>query len=183
MLFTGKFGEVYRAQMDIKTTVAIKIVKRYSSQKVMDEFEKEMSIMSQICHNNIVRLYGIITEGIIYGMIDVRIQPSILYILYRSVFSSNGDGVPTLWKPQVFFKRSMYAILWNYNDLLYIPYYSKQRERQPNEFLMKCMNDVAMGMHYLCQSGLIHRVSSQYNDFVNYTVVHAGLGSTQCFSR
>ena len=47
------------------TTVAIKVIKRYSSQKVMDQFEKEMSIMSQVSHNNIVRLYGILSEGII----------------------------------------------------------------------------------------------------------------------
>ena len=45
------------------TTVAVKVVKRYSSQKVMEQFENEMSIMSQVSHNNIVRLHGIISEG------------------------------------------------------------------------------------------------------------------------
>ena len=38
-----------------------------------------------------------------------------------------------------------------------------QMERQPVEFLMKCMTDVAMGMHYLSEKGLIHRVSLNNN--------------------
>ena len=60
----GQFGEVYRAQMG-STTVAVKIVKQYSSKKVMEEFEREMTIMSQVSHTNIVTLFGIIREGII----------------------------------------------------------------------------------------------------------------------
>ena len=47
-----------------KTTVALKVVRRFSSQKVMDQFEDEMSIMSQVYHHNIVRVHGILTEGI-----------------------------------------------------------------------------------------------------------------------
>ena len=46
------------------TTVAIKLTKRYSSKKVMRDFQNEMNIMGQVSHNNIVRLYGIISEGI-----------------------------------------------------------------------------------------------------------------------
>ena len=34
-----------------------------------------------------------------------------------------------------------------------------QREKQTQNFLIKCMIDVAMGMHYLGERGLIHRVS------------------------
>ena len=39
----GQFGEVYMAQMG-STAVAVKIVKQYSSKKVMEQFEREMSI-------------------------------------------------------------------------------------------------------------------------------------------
>ena len=46
-----------------KTTVALKIVSRFSSQKVTDQFENEMSIMSQVCHPNIVKVHGILREG------------------------------------------------------------------------------------------------------------------------
>ena len=59
IMVTGQFGEVYRAQMG-KTTVALKIIKKYASEKV---FEREMSIMAQVTHNNIVTLHGIIREG------------------------------------------------------------------------------------------------------------------------
>ena len=44
-------------------TVAVKVIKKYSSKRVRDQFENEMSIMSQVSHNNIVRLHGIIREG------------------------------------------------------------------------------------------------------------------------
>ena len=30
---------------------------------------------------------------------------------------------------------------------------------------MKCMSDVAMGMHYLCEKGLIHRVRYYHKEF------------------
>ena len=58
----GQFGDVYKANMNT-FTVAVKVIKRYSSQQVKDQFENEMSIMSQVSHNNIVRLHGIIREG------------------------------------------------------------------------------------------------------------------------
>ena len=38
------------------TTVALKIIKRFSSKKVMDQFENEMSIMTNVSHHNIVRI-------------------------------------------------------------------------------------------------------------------------------
>ena len=69
----GQFGEVYRAQMG-STAVAVKIVKQYSSKKVMEQFEREMSIMSQVSHTNIVTLFGIIREGIIYLVVHNSYQ-------------------------------------------------------------------------------------------------------------
>ena len=60
---TGKFGMVYRAQMN-DTIVAVKVTKKYSSEKAMSDFQNETSIVSQVSHNNIVRLYGIINEGV-----------------------------------------------------------------------------------------------------------------------
>ena len=59
---SGKFGEVYSAKMRSKI-VAIKITKKFSSEKAMRDFQNEMSIMSEVVHPNIVRLYGIIREG------------------------------------------------------------------------------------------------------------------------
>ena len=64
-MFSGKFGKVYKAQMQA-TTVAVKVTKEYSSEKAMRDFQNEMSIMSEVAHSNIVRLYGIISEGIKY---------------------------------------------------------------------------------------------------------------------
>ena len=62
-MILGQFGDVYRAKMG-KTTVAVKIVKQYTFRSIMDQFEREMSIMSQVSHTNIVTLLGIIREGL-----------------------------------------------------------------------------------------------------------------------
>ena len=56
------------------TAVAVKIVKQYSSKKVMEQFEREMTIMSQVSHTNIVTLFGIIREGIIYLVVHNSYQ-------------------------------------------------------------------------------------------------------------
>ena len=69
----GQFGEVYRAKMGSRA-VAVKIVKQYSSKKVMEQFEREMNIMSQVSHTNIVTLFGIIREGITYLVIHNSYQ-------------------------------------------------------------------------------------------------------------
>jgi serine/threonine protein kinase len=58
----GQFGDVYTAKMN-RCTVAVKVIKRYSSKRVKEQFENEMSIMSQVSHHNIVRLHGIIRDG------------------------------------------------------------------------------------------------------------------------
>ena len=61
----GKFGEVYKAQLRRAITVTVKVTKEYSSKnsKAMRDFQNEMSIMSEVAHSNIVRLYGIVSEG------------------------------------------------------------------------------------------------------------------------
>ena len=58
-----------------KTTVALKIINRFSSQDVMDQFEDEMSIMSQFYHRNIVKVFGILREGSHY-----RVSRNICYV-------------------------------------------------------------------------------------------------------
>ena len=61
-VFLGKFGKVYKAQMQA-ITVAVKVTKKYSSEKAMRDFQNQISIMREVAHQNIVRLYGIISEG------------------------------------------------------------------------------------------------------------------------
>jgi tRNA A-37 threonylcarbamoyl transferase component Bud32 len=120
----GQYGEVYQAQMD-NTTVAIKVIKRFSSVKVMSQFEREMTTMTQVSHHNLVKLHGIMREG--------PFSPALV--------------------------------------MEYLPYGNLKtflmREGQPNEFLMKCMTDVAMGMHYLSERGLIHRDLAARNVLVD----------------
>ena len=65
LVHTGQFGTVYRAQMkrsqqsaSAHVTVAVKTV----AQITLD-FKKEVTIMSEVIHPNIIRLYGLINEG------------------------------------------------------------------------------------------------------------------------
>ncbi len=44
--------------------VAVKTIKKYTDQKAHDDFLKEMGIMSQFVHPNIIKLYGIVQQGI-----------------------------------------------------------------------------------------------------------------------
>ena len=55
---------VYKAEMqriNTTTTVAVKSVA-----EITTDFRKEVTIMSEVVHPNIVRLYGLINEGIPY---------------------------------------------------------------------------------------------------------------------
>ena len=64
----GQFGKVYSAwatgivKGEDKTRVAVKTVKRGSSQETAEDFRKEMEIMMVFDHPNIVRLLGICTH-------------------------------------------------------------------------------------------------------------------------
>ena len=43
--------------------VAIKMTKKSNSEYLQQSFMREMSIMSEMMHPNIVRMYGLVTEG------------------------------------------------------------------------------------------------------------------------
>ena len=43
--------------------VAIKAIKRYESEIEIHEFLKEMSMMANLLHPNVVRLFGIVQQG------------------------------------------------------------------------------------------------------------------------
>ena len=63
---SGQFGKVYRAMLKKGVEpiqVAVKTAKKSSSSKEKEEFMREMTIMSQMMHPNIVRLYGVVQEG------------------------------------------------------------------------------------------------------------------------
>ena len=64
---TGQFGKVFKAVLNKRGVepiqVAVKTAKKSSSVKEKEEFEREMKIMSQMMHPNIVRFYGVVQEG------------------------------------------------------------------------------------------------------------------------
>ena len=44
--------------------MAIKEIKRYETKEDRDEFLKEMNVMANLMHPNIIRLFGIVEQGI-----------------------------------------------------------------------------------------------------------------------
>ncbi len=55
---------LYRKSQGPGHPVAVKTIKRYESAKEKDEFLKEMNVMSKLMHPNIVRLFGLVQQGI-----------------------------------------------------------------------------------------------------------------------
>ena len=64
-LLPGQFGKVYKANMKVGTEVkvAVKTIRRYTSEKETQDFMREMSTMANMMHPNIIRLYGLVTKG------------------------------------------------------------------------------------------------------------------------
>ena len=64
----GEFGKVYLASADgivpgeEKTQVALKTMKKDSSRETAEDFRKEMDIMMEFDHPNIVKLLGVCTK-------------------------------------------------------------------------------------------------------------------------
>lgn len=62
----GEFGEVYRGILKVpgrkEVAVAIKTLKPGYTEKQRQDFLSEASIMGQFCHQNIIRLEGVVTK-------------------------------------------------------------------------------------------------------------------------
>ena len=56
---------MYKANLKVGTEVkvAIKTIRRYTSEKETQDFMREMSTMANMMHPNIIRLYGLVSEG------------------------------------------------------------------------------------------------------------------------
>ena len=88
LLSTGQFGKVYKAKMqksqqsaNVSITVAVKTV----AQITLD-FRKEVTIMSEVVHPNIIRLYGLINQGRCLCSCSYLCSKCTLYPLWHNTF-------------------------------------------------------------------------------------------------
>ena len=58
----GSFGSVYKGVLTDNTVVAVKKSKGVDKAQMNEEFQKEMSIVSQVNHKNVVKLLGLCLE-------------------------------------------------------------------------------------------------------------------------
>ena len=66
LFHTGQFGKVFKASLKQgmeSILVAVKTTKITSSETEKASFMREMTIMSEMMHPNIVRLYGLVQDG------------------------------------------------------------------------------------------------------------------------
>ena len=68
LLGSGQFGKVHRGEWTNKVTkvtsdVAVKTLKEGAGELEKVKFLQEAAIMGQFSHPNVVKLYGVITEG------------------------------------------------------------------------------------------------------------------------
>ncbi|KAF5767996.1 putative protein kinase RLK-Pelle-LRR-IX family [Helianthus annuus] len=61
----GGFGVVYKGQLDDGTKIAVKRMESGAiSNKALDEFESEISVLTKVRHRHLVSLLGYSTEGL-----------------------------------------------------------------------------------------------------------------------
>ena len=68
LLGIGQFGKVYQGEwkapeLKNKTGVAVKTLKKGAGEGDKMKFLQEAAIMGQFSHPNVVKLYGVVTEG------------------------------------------------------------------------------------------------------------------------
>ena len=68
MLGTGHFGKVHQGEWILpgskgKKDVAVKTLQEGASEEDKVKFLQEAAIMGQFSHPNVVKLYGVVTEG------------------------------------------------------------------------------------------------------------------------
>ena len=64
--YTGQFGRVYKAWLHTgsgaTTEVAVKTIRKYDPRE-MKNFMREMAVMSQLMHPNVIHLHGVVKES------------------------------------------------------------------------------------------------------------------------
>jgi len=93
----GGFGSVYKGQLKNGTIIAVKVLSSESRQGVR-EFQNELVAISDISHDNLVKLYGYCTEGdqriLVYNHIENN-------SLAQTLLGSNHSNIQFNWKTRV----------------------------------------------------------------------------------
>ena len=73
--YTGQFGRVYKAWLHTgsgaTTEVAVKTIRKYDPRE-MKNFMREMAVMSQLMHPNVIHLHGVVKESMNNVIVTLR---------------------------------------------------------------------------------------------------------------
>ncbi|CAN6277647.1 unnamed protein product [Urochloa humidicola] len=93
----GGFGSVYKGQLKNGTIIAVKVLSSESRQGVR-EFQNELVAISDISHDNLVKLYGYCAEGdqriLVYNHLENN-------SLAQTLLGSNHSNIQFNWKTRV----------------------------------------------------------------------------------
>ncbi|XP_012698675.1 cold-responsive protein kinase 1 isoform X2 [Setaria italica] len=93
----GGFGSVYKGQLKNGTIIAVKVLSSESRQGVR-EFQNELVAISDISHDNLVKLYGYCAEGdqriLVYNHLENN-------SLSQTLLGSNHSNIQFNWKTRV----------------------------------------------------------------------------------
>ena len=78
---TGQFSEVFKGVLQQRGAESMPVAVKMTKKTISDYLQQEMAIMSQMMHPNIVRLYGIVNEGMFVFLPLLPCLPLCPYLL------------------------------------------------------------------------------------------------------
>ena len=80
-LGSGEFGKVAHALLHDSTEVAVKTLNNNSNEKDKLRFLQEAAIMCQFDHQNVIKLYGVVTEAPIMIVLEYMSRGNLREVL------------------------------------------------------------------------------------------------------
>ena len=99
MIGSGQFGKVHQGEWtapgsEDKVDVAMKTLKEGAGEENKVKFLQEAAIMGQFSHLNVVKLYGVVTEGEPVSLPPLSSCSLTVSVSLSLCFHSSGDDCP-----------------------------------------------------------------------------------------
>ena len=154
MLGSGQFGEVYKGIWTCtkdNVEVAVKTLKKGSSEDDRVKFLQEAAIMGQFRHPNVVAMYGVVTDGEPVSCMEIECCHYMLYLSFQILLVLEMLKKGDLRKYLLSMRTDNDRISPDIDDLKLLGY----------------CRQVASGMAYLSNKAFVHRDLAARNILVS----------------